>query len=268
MRGLVRFAVPAVACAVASLLLSLHAAEASPWGRSGGDFFLSTRASYLRADAPTPAPDATGPVRLRKTETDLYGEAGLGDGFTAGGKVVYGSFDYFDGYEATASSGFTEAEAFLQKTVLETPSQALAVRIAGGAETRRRFAGRPEAGGGGVAEIGALYGRTLASAPVNVFVTAEAAYRHRFESSGDQIRGDAMLGVGRGRLLLLVGARTTTSIGAARAGSPDYDVVKLESSVVWRVARRMSLQAGFLHEAAGAGVLRGDQIFAGFWTRF
>lgn len=262
-----RIAAPAAAVAAAGVL-SMNAATASPWGQRGGDFFLSTRASYLSANAPTPASDAAGPLRLRKTETDLYGEAGLGGGFTAGGKIVYGSFEYFDGYEASASTGFTEGEAFLQKTLLRSPAHVLAARVAGGAEARRRFAGRPEAGGGGVAEFGVLYGRTLASAPVNVFVAAEAGYRLRLGASADQARGDATLGVGRGPFLLLVSARTTTSIGAARAGSPDYDLVKLESALVWRVSRRLSLQAGVLHEAAGAGVLRGDQVFAGLWSRF
>lgn len=252
----------------AALMAAHGVALASPWGQPPGDFFVSNRIAYLVAKAPQPAADATGSVRLAKTETDLYAEAGLRGGFTAGGKVVYGSFEYFDGYESSAGDGFTEGEIFLQKTLLRSPRHVLALRVAGGGEARRRFAGRPQSGGGGAAEIAALYGRTFAARPFNIFASAEAGYRRRFGASGDQVRGDLSVGVGRGPALLLVSARSTTSIGAARAGTSNYDLLKLEAALVWRVSKRWSVQAGAVHEAAGDGVVRGDQAFLGLWSRF
>lgn len=258
----------AAAAAIATAVDLWGMAHASPWGQPAGNVFVSSKVSYFLAKSPPPAADATGSVRLAKTETDLYGEVGLGRGFTGGGKVVYGSYEYFDGYESSAGDGFTEGEAFLQKSLFETPEHVLAIRVAGGGEARRRFAGRPLSGGGGAAEIGALYGRTFAARPFNIFASAEAGYRHRFGESGDQVRGDVSVGVGRGAALLLLSARSTTSIGAARAGTPNYDLLKLEASLIWRVSRRWSVQAGALHEAAGDGVVRGEQAFVGLWSRF
>lgn len=258
----------AVACVLATFALCAPAG-ASPWGRDAGDVFLSTKSSYFVATAPPIDATIADRVRFERIDADIYAEWGVGWGLTVGGKVLYGTSSYSDGFAASSASGVSEYEAFLQKRIVGSARDALSIRFATARSARLDTGARPGfAAEGFDAEFRALYGRDLVARPVKIFATAETGYRRRFGPSSDQLRGDVLLGLERGRGLLLMEAQTTKSIGSAETGGARYDVVRLQATAVWRLNRRVSLQFGGAHEAAGRGALLGDSVFAGFWTRF
>lgn len=242
---------------------------ASPWGRERGEIFLSSKSNYFVATAPAPAADAAGGIRFERIDADIYAEWGAGFGLTAGGKALWGSSTFFDGYEGFSASGVTEFEGYLQKRLAKSKHDAFSIRIAGAKPTRFQSGARPGfASDGADAELRLLYGRDLILKPLKIFGTAEAGYRRRFGPGADQVRADALVGFERGRGLFLIEAQTTTSVGRAEPGGTRYDLVRLQATAVYRFGKRMSFQIGGAHEAAGKGLLRGDSVFAGFWARF
>lgn len=256
---------PVIAGFFVLALTQPHVASASPWGRDRGEIFLSSKSSYFVASGPA-SPDRE---KFERIDSDVYLEWGAPFGFTAGGKALFGSSTYFDGAATYSAAGVSEFEAYLQKRLAKSAHDALSLRIAGAKPTRFQSGARPDlASDGADAELRVLYGRDLVLRPVKVFGTVETAYRRRFGPGADQFRADALIGVERGRALLLIESQTTKSLSAAEPGGTRYDLVRLQATAVYRVSKRFSVQIGGMHEAAGRGVLRGDGAFAGFWAQF
>jgi len=245
-------------------------ASASPWGRDPGSFFLSTRGDYFTARADADDPMATGQIRFERYQTDNYAELGVGWKTTLGAKAVYGTSTFFDGFSAFSASGFSEIEAFAQREILRSDNHVLALRLAGAAPVRFATGARPGfASDGADIDARVLYGRNLMARPIKIFATGEAGYRRRFGSGADQIRVDFLVGVEPSRrILALVDLFSTVSLGAAAPGGADYDIVKVQPSLVWRATKRWSLQAGVTHEAWGGNLLLGDTYFLSLWTQF
>lgn len=265
-RGL-NFMAPIAALAAAA---SFSPAAASPWARQSGDLFVSSRADYFLARASKPAAPSLEAARFERFETNTYAELGLARTITIGGKVVYGTSNFFDGTTLSSASGFSEIEGFVQFEALRGRLGALSVKLAGAAPSRFEAGARPQLTNDGVdAEARILHGRTLALSPFKVFAAAEAGYRKRFGDAADQIRADLLIGMEpTRRLTVLVEVLSSTSLRNETAGGGDYDVVKIQPSAVWRASRRYWLQAGMTHEAAGRNLLLGDTYFIGLWSVF
>ncbi|GAB4529280.1 MAG: hypothetical protein Kow00133_18090 [Amphiplicatus sp.] len=246
------------------------AACASPWGREAGELFLSTRTDYFRAEAAAEAPDALGPVFFERVESHLYGELGLPRRLMVGGKVVYGSSTFFDGYSAFAADGVSEIEGFIQGELRRGDRGVLALRLAGAAPARFEAGARPGFESDGVdVEARLLYGRNLALRPIKIFAAAEAAYRRRFGAAADQLRADLLVGVAPlSRLMFLAESFAVKGVGAAGPGGADFDIVRLQASAAWRATRRWTVQAGVSSEIAGRNVLTGEAYFLSLWTWF
>ncbi len=257
------------AAAALAALAVLDPARASPWGRERGDLFVSSKSNYFTAAAPAPAADALGGLRFERIDADVYAEWGAGLGLTVGGKALWGVSTYFDGYELFSANGVSEFEGFIQKRLAKSKHDAFGIRLAGAKPTRFQSGARPGlATDGADAEVRLLYGRDVILRPIKVFATAEAGYRRRFGPGADQFRADALIGFERGRGLLLIESQTTSSVGAPEPGGAGYDLVRLRATAVWRMSRRVSVQIGGAHEVAGRNILRGESVFAGFWTSF
>lgn len=245
-------------------------AGASPWARDGGRLFVATRANYFLAKADTPLPGATDVARFERFDTDTYAEFGIGRRTTIGGKVIYGTSTYYDGINVSAGSGFSEFEGLVQRELWRNSTDVLSLRLAGGSTAGLDDAGRPGLVSDGIdVELRVLYGRNLASRPFKIFTAAEAGYRRRFGDGADQIRADILVGAEPlKRALVLVEALSATSLRNEAAGGADYDVVKLQPSLVLRVTRRWSLQGGMTKEAWGRNLLTGDTYFISLWSAF
>lgn len=257
--------------APASAALTLFtAANASPWGREEGGLFLSSRASYFRAEATGPAAIGAAPEKYERYDSDTYLEYGLSASTMIGAKVVYGTSTYFDGYASATGSGFSEIEGFIQRTLWRGENEVLSLKLAGAAPSGFEAGPRPDLQRDGAdLELRALYGRNLLITPFKLYATAEAGYRRRFGDSADQLRADFALGAEPAKnALLLCEVYATKSLRNEDPGGADYDVLKIQPSLIWRAGRRWSLQAGVTHEAAGRNLLLGDTYFISLWTTF
>lgn len=245
-------------------------AAASPWPRRNGELFLATRTAYFLATADEPLAAGSGAARFERFDSDNYFEFGLTRAMTLGGKAVYGTSTWFDGVNGGAASGFSEIEGFAQYEVSRGANSALSVKLAVAAPRRLVTGARPELANDGVdTELRALYGRNIMTRPVKIFAAAEAGYRRRFGQAADQMRAEALVGVEpAARLLLLFEIHSTLSLRNEGAAGADYDVLKLQPSLVWRLTPRFSLQGGLAHETAARNLLAGDTFFVGLWSFF
>ncbi|MFQ5564034.1 MAG: hypothetical protein ACE5FO_10750 [Parvularculaceae bacterium] len=257
--------------AAPALILSTAPALGSPWGRQDGAAFISTRADYFRARGNF---FVGGPEqeegRFSRFESNTYAEYGLTPAITLGAKAVYGSSWITNGVETRGGTGFSEIEGFVQTTLWRGRKDIVSLRLTGGAPSRFDTGVRPGLKNDGAdLEARALYGRNIAAAPVKIFSAVELGYRRRFGDAADQARLDVMAGFEPSpRLLLLVETFSTLSMRNEAPGGADFDAVKIQPSIVWRAAKRWSVQAGMTHEAAGRGLVLGNTYFVGLWTEF
>lgn len=251
-------------------LLSVPA-QASPWGRSVHELLIISRVDYFDADLGLiNTADGLVSSRFERLNTDTYVEYGLTSTITIGGKAIYGTSWLTRGDDAESASGFSEIELFAQGRLFQTPHHVGALRIAGSRPARYQSGARAALQSDGYdLDIAGLYGRNIVTEPVKLFAASEASLRKRFSDAADQVNLHATLGVEPNkRLLILIEAFSTLSLRNERAGGADYDIVKIQPSLVWRVSKRLSLQTGVTQEAAGRNIAAGRAYFIGLWSSF
>jgi len=226
---------------------------------------------YFRATLPDIViPGGVLEDRFERIESNFYVEYGLTRKTTMGAKALYGTSWQTRGATTETASGFSEIEGFVQRQVFRTSAHVGAVKL---------MAARPSDFSSGVrsglqsdgfdleAQFG--YGRTVKTEPFKVFITGAAGYRRRFGDAADQIRLNASIGVEPSkRFLFLIESFSTISVRNHDAFGADYDIVKIQPSIVWRISPRFSAQAGLSEEVAGRNLALGRTFFIGLWTRF
>lgn len=256
---------------VCASLFFAEKANASPWTLPARELLVISRADYFNADlGPVNTLDGIVDSRFERLETNTYAEYGLTNRVMIGGKVVYGTSWLTRGATAETATGFSELEAFGQYQLFRNGRHAGAVRVA---------IARPSGFGSGARaalqsdgpdlQLSALYGRNLSDGPVKIFAVADAGLRKRFGDAADEARFQATLGAEPGGgFLLLLDSYATLSFRNEDPGGGDYDIVKIQPSVVWRLSRRWTFQAGVTEEVAGRNIDLGRTYFFGIWSRF
>ena len=259
-----------IALIVSALALSIGPAVASPWPRGKDRLFIATKTNYFRSTSDETPAGAGGRPFFQRFDGDLYAEYGLFRDLTLGAKVVYGNATFYDGFFESHVDGVAEIEASVQYAIFNGRAGALSVKATGITPTRFEEGGRPGVFSDGLdAELRILYGRTLIEEPFKVYASAEAGYRRRFGDGADQVRGDLLVGLQPIRqALVLLEAQSRMSLRNEAPGGADYDVVILQPSLVYRAARRWSVQGGVSYEAAGRNLQRGVGYFIALWTEF
>ena len=238
-------------------------AEASAWNKHAGEVFLLNRLDYFASSLDTGG-------RLDRIETHLFSEIGVTSRLTAGVKAIYGTSWTSEPFGDRAGTGLSVLEGSLQAQLRRTERDAIAFRVTAGAPTFESAGVRPDiATQGAEVEYRALYGRRLTLAGRELTLIAEAALRDRFAGDADQVRLDTLAGWRpRDRLWLLVETFSARSLENATKGGADFDLYKVQPSIVWRLTNRFALQAGLNHEFASRNVSRGDTAFVGLWSSF
>ena len=254
---------------VLGALLAPASADAAAWNRDKGDFFVLSRIDYFRATgnflASTPDGESD---RFERFETNTYTEYGLNDRVTLGGKLVYGTTTISNQFESVTLNGFSEIEGFVQTKLWRNNQSAASLRFSGAAPSRIEPGTPGIVTDGAAAEIRALYGRNLSIEP-KVYVNFEVAYRRRFGPPADETRFDATIGYEPvPRLLLLLQSFNTIALRNEEPGGTDFDVYRIQPSLVWRASRRWSVQVGAIHDYAGRNFARGNTVFIGLGTSF
>ncbi len=94
------------------------------------------------------------------------------------------------------------------------------------------------------------------------FVNAEAGFRRRSGSFGDEWRAELSAGVSPMRRWQII-AKTSSIVSAER-----FSLHKAGASVVFMLNKRISLEAGTMRAIAGQEVVRENAYTGGVWVRF
>lgn len=251
----------AAALTLLTVFFGQSAAIASPWGQEPGDIFSVSRFDYFTAQSED--------QRFQRLEVNSFAEIGLPGNFTVGGKILYGTSIFGDTSTRGADTGISEIEGFVQKRIAGGELNVLALRLSGARPAQFDSGARLGLVNDGIeTELRLLGGRTLAFVDQKLFATAEIAYRKRFGNGADQIRVDATIGYEpTPRWLLLADIFSITSARNEDFGGSDFDVIKLQPSVVRRFGR-WGVQVGLTHEIAERNLLAGTTYFVGLRSQF
>ncbi len=243
------------------------AAHASPWARFEGEILVISSTKYFQTDVDAGDPAAGG---FESIDTDTYVEFGLSEDITIGGKAIYGTSWLTNSAGSFSDSGFSEIEGFAQYQFTRDIRQAASVKLSAGKPAVYQSGARPTLGGGGAdIELAGLYGRNFLFEPVKVFAAGEIGFRKRIGDAADIVRTQGTLGVEPGKhWVLLFETFSVTSLRNENDAGADYDIVKIQPSVIYRFNRRWALQAGMTEDVATRNVAPGRAYFIGLWSAF
>ena len=224
----------------------------------------------MRTSVPVNTLDGVVDSNFQRIDTNTYVEFGLTDKTMLGAKVVYGTSWLTRGSSSEAASGFAELEFFAQQQLWRSRKSTGAIKAGVTRPSQFLSGARPDLQSDGVdVEAAFLYGRNLTSGPIKVFTSTQAGYRKRFSDSADQVRFEATLGAEPGnKWLILLDAFATVSVRNEAGQGADYDIYKVQPSIVWQASRLFKIQAGISEEFAGRNTSRGRTVFLGLWSSF
>lgn len=261
-----------------ALILLPSVADAGAWVQpSGHGQLIHTSSLYWTGESF----DAHGARQenpgFRKFETNPYFEYGLNEKWTLGTSVfLHYLYQEEAAYgEAYSNYGAGNSEAFARYQILQENGFVLAAQplVALPAHYRQKeapTAGRPNWDG----ELALLAGYGFTWRGLDHYVDAKAAYRHRLGVLQDQWRFSATLGLGLTSSLQLIPElnwtqRLREGEGAISvAGQNDYDLLKAQLSLVWKVNERHALQLGGFRHMAGKDTGAGGGLFIALWTQW
>lgn len=241
-------------------------AFASPWARDAGEVLIISQTKYFRADLTSEDPRG---ARFESIDNDTHIEVGVTSNLTIGGKAIYSSSWLTNTVGVYTDNGFSEIEGYVQYQVERSFRHAASVKLSAGKPAAFQASARDLVDDGADVEIAGLYGRNIVFAPVKIFTAAEIGYRRRFGDSADVMRVYATIGAQPGRhWMLLLEGFSTVSLRNEKNGGADYDIVKIQPSVVYKFNRRWAVQAGMTEEVLGRNLAEGRTLFIGLWSAF
>ncbi len=212
----------------------------------------------------------TGNGTYSQVEFSPYVEYGLTDRWTIGVQPRLQEVTQ-SGLPGTASSyGLVQANLFARYQLYRDDQNVVSVQgqfgAPGVANNRNPLLVQPNA----EYEARLLYGRNLAiAASLPAFIDAEAAYRVEANGVADQFRGDVTVGLKPSpNWLILAQSFNTVSVGSAVPGETNYNLYRVELSVVRDISEHASLQLGAWHDVAGHNIALGDAGVLALWLRF
>jgi hypothetical protein len=101
------------------------------------------------------------------------------------------------------------------------------------------------------------------------FLDTEGAYRLESNGNASQVRADATIGITPvTNWMILAQNFNTISVGTAVPGSIDYNLNRVELSVLRTLGRRFAVQFGAWDDVDGRNISLGDAGIAAVWVRF
>lgn len=253
--------------AICAATTAYGAAQASPWTRIDGEMLVISRADYFHSDLTSQDPQGGS---FRALNNDTYIEYGLTDDVMLGGKVVYGSSWLTNSYTTSTDTGFSEFEAYAQYQLLRNSRDAVSVKLSAGRPAAFHPGARANISPGGAdIELTALYGRNIIRRPIKIFAAVEAGYRKRIGAPADRVKTQLTIGVEPSkRWVFLAEAFSTTSVRNKSVTGADYDLIKLQPSIVYRFNTRWAVQAGVSQDVSTRNLAPGRSYFFSLWSAF
>lgn len=258
---------------LAALLAASGPALAGAWPQEPGVWQIITTTTVYRVSTAGFDPQGR-PVtasRYGKVEISPYIEVGLTPEWTLGAQPRLTFAETRSGGRRERTFGLADNDVFLRRVLARGQNDVLSAQALVGIPGGYDPDDRPALGEDNVdLEARLLYGRGFGlGGGASGFAEIQAAFRHRTGNPADQVRVDITFGVRPSPpWLLLVQTFSQISRRNARGEGSDYDVHKLQISVVRDITPSIAVQLGGYREFEGRRVALGSAVIAAVWLRF
>ena len=252
---------------------------ASAWLQPAGHGQIITTASYYRAET---FYDENGFVVSKdpysKYELNPYLEYGLNEDWTIGANLL---LDYASvtrtPFGASGNYFVAEGEFFARRQLYKDNTRVFSLQplVKLPSFYFDKSHNTQSATGSGDVEIAAQYGQSFTLLGTKHFVDAGLGYRLRSGNPRDQYRASFTLGQElneRWMLLAQTYATIATDIpnGAriTQRSDDDYDLIRAQSSIVYKIDDDTSVQVGVFHHAYVRNTGAGNGALASLWLDF
>ena len=240
---------------------------ASPWNRNSNEVFVNSQLDYFSTNLNCTVSACD---RFERIGAGVYTEFGVTDRIMIGGKAIYSTSWMTSANAVDFATGFSEAALFGQYQAFRSGPHAGAFKIAVARPASFQSGARPSLQSEGYdVEISTLYGRTLFEAPIKSFASLDVGYRKRFSAAADQILLRGSVGIEPSdRILFLLDTYATVSVRNEQFSGADYDLLKLQPSLVLRFRKSWRVQVGVTEEITGRDIALGRTVFFSLWSTF
>jgi hypothetical protein len=272
----------ALCCLVMLVAASASDAAAGPWTPARGHgqvivgwTFYETHDEFSRDGDRQPFQfDGA----FRKSELNPYFETGLTDRLALVGSLFASSQEFGNSFGRLDNAGLGDMELGLRYRLTDM-DRAVGVAVQGLAKLAAGGTGGTIALTNGQTDLEGrvALGGSLGRSSHPPFWNVDAGYRFRSSRPADEIRVDAALGAYvRPRVMLLGQVATITGMRNASGSSvhlnptlaPDYDLYRVQGSVVVQVAPRVRVQGGAFAHAWGRNTGAGSGVLASVWLAY
>lgn len=253
------------------------AAFASAWTQAAGHGFYSLSNIYYRTDSYyNSRGDRVSQSYYRKYEINPYIEYGLRDDITIGANLFFQHITQDTPLGLYSSWGVADSEFFLRKKIWEKNGFVLSAEPMVKLPSPTRGSLLPRIGSQHPdAAMGISAGYGFSALGLNHFANLDSRYRYRLGMPLDQFNLDGTIGVHVHEKWLLLPQFFFTKRMDSRKNTlftqtsgDDYDLAKLQFSVVYEFSEKTALQLGAFGNIAGKNVGNGDGMMLSLWKRF
>jgi hypothetical protein len=256
-------------------------AVAGPWSpERGHGQVIVTFASYSTRESFTQESDRSSfgfDGKFRKAEINPYFELGLTDRLTFIGNTFVISSEFSNAFGSQENSGLGDSSIGLRYRFTDT-NRPVIVAAQGMVKLPTASGGQPNLGNDQVdLDARLVLGGSLGKSSRPPFWTVEGGYRYRAEGPADELRLEATIGAYLHSHVMILGQVMGTKglknndqvlAGLDPTLSPDYDLTRVQGSLVFTVATRSRIQAGGFAHAAGRNTGAGGGFLVAFWQSF
>lgn len=210
-----------------------------------------------------------------KYELNPYVEYGLLDGVTIGGNFsIQYAVQESGGAITQTNWGLGDSELFVRLRLLERDGFALSIEPL--MKLPSPDSDVPQLGGDDMdAALDISGGYSFSYAGLHHFLGLDAQWRERFGEPENQIRFSATAGIGVTETLtfmpqLFVTLRTKTpdTVTFTQSSGDDYNLYKLQLSLLYRLNDTLTLQGGAFSHLGGRNTGGGGGMMLALWKRF
>jgi hypothetical protein len=261
-------------CAFACCALAPIAARAGAWSEDADHWLVINQFDYYQADVQgynqqgRPAGHGT----YKQFEFSPYIEYGVTPDLTIGSQPRLQYVNLQDGAPGGGSNnGVVQVNLFARYSIYKWDFDVLSFQaqfdIPGAANHPQPQVALTNL----ESEARLLYGHSFDMLPWSwtAFFDGELAFRYIAGAQASQTRWDMTLGVRpQPDWLVLFQTFFTFGLHNQRGTGADYDLYRLQLSVVKQITDNISLQIGGWHDAGGRNIALGNAIIAAIWFRF
>lgn len=247
-------------------------ALAGAWPQASGQWLMINTLSYYQVAVQgyNQFGKQTGTGIYRQTEFAPYIEYGLTPRVTLGLQPRLQSLSQSGLPNTGHAFGLVQANLFARYEAFRDDLNVISIQGQVGIPGKATPTPPELAQPGAEYEARLLYGRSLTlPGSLPAFIDVEPAFRFEEDGAANQFRGDVTFGIKPDPdWLILLQSFNTVSSGHAASNGSDYDLYRVELSVVRNLTTATAVQFGVWHDAGGRNIALGNAGLLALWLRF